>query len=138
MTRLAFLLGAPALVALACARGPLTPPGVPLAWVALPPPARPPECRSVRPGEPTDHALPADVVAAMIGRRGSPPAPSPWVWLTRTGGLALHDVDVQWLAAAVTAYAEAGADLTMVVVTRRGWRDPRSGAEQTWVRLRGQ
>jgi hypothetical protein len=92
---------------------------------------------TVRPGEPTDHALRADVVAAMLGRRGSPSVPSPWVWLTRTGGLALQDVDVQWLAAARTAYAEAGADLTMVVVSRRGWRDPRSGVEQTWVRLRG-
>jgi hypothetical protein len=58
------------------------------------------------------------------------------VWLTRPGELALHDLDVAWLSAAASAYAEAGADLTMVVVNRRGWRDPRSGAGQTWVRLR--
>ena len=95
----------------------------------------------IPPGERTDHALRADVVAAMLGavlgarggRRGCDP---PWVWLCRGGDLALHDLDVAWLAAAGTAYAEAGADLTMVVVTRRGWRDPRTGVGQTWVRLR--
>ena len=52
-----------------------------------------------------------------------------WVWLTRSGELDLHDLDAEWLAAACTAYAEAGVDLTMVVVNRRGWRDPRSGVE---------
>ncbi len=87
----------------------------------------------IRHDEPTDHALRADVVAAMVGRRAPQP---PWVWLTRSGQLDLHDLDVQWLAAARTAYGEAGLDLTMVVVTRRGWRDPRSGASRTWVRLR--
>jgi hypothetical protein len=87
-------------------------------------------------GERTDHALRADVVAAMLGVRAGQTEP-PWVWLGRGGDLALHDLDVAWLAAARTAYGEAGADLTMVVVTRRGWRDPRSGATQTWVRLRG-
>jgi hypothetical protein len=92
---------------------------------------------TVRSGEPTDHALRADIVTAMLGRRPAPRRSSPWVWLTRTGDLALHDLDADWLAAAATAYAEAGTDLTMVVVTRRGWRDPRSGAGQTWVRLRG-
>lgn len=86
--------------------------------------------------EPTDHALRADIVAAMLGRL--PPAGSgwPWVWLTRAGELTLHDLDVEWLTAAACAYGEAGADLTMVVVTRRGWRDPRSGAGRAWVRLR--
>lgn len=90
---------------------------------------------TIRPDEPTDHALRADIVAAMLGRPGTRPAP-PWVWLTRAGDLALHDLDVDWLSASACAYAEAGVDLTMVVVTRRGWRDPRSGAGQTWVRLR--
>ena len=86
----------------------------------------------VRPDEPTDHAVRADIVAAMLGRRRD----APWVWLTRTGDLALHDLDVQWLAAAGTAYAEAGVDLTMVVVNRRAWRDPRSGTGRSWVRVR--
>lgn len=91
---------------------------------------------AIPPDERTDHALRADVVAAMLGVRFVRAEP-PWVWLGRGGDLALHDLDVAWLAAARTAFAEAGADLTMVVVTRRGWRDPRSGAGQTWVRLRG-
>lgn len=87
--------------------------------------------------EPTDHSLRADVVSAMLGRRPTDDGrPVPWVWLCRAGGLELHDLDVQWLAAACTAYGEAGADLTMVVVNRRGWRDPRTGATRTWVRLR--
>ncbi len=92
---------------------------------------------TVRDGEPTDHALRADIVAALVGRRRDTARSWPWLWLTRAGDLALHDLDADWLAAATTAYAEAGGDLTMVVVTRRGWRDPRSGAQQTWVRLRG-
>jgi hypothetical protein len=95
----------------------------------------------VRRDQPTDHALRSDVVAAMLGRRRDPswqvPWRPPWVWLTRSGELDLHDLDVEWLTAAASAYGEAGVDLTMVVVNRRGWRDPRSGVRQTWVRLRG-
>jgi hypothetical protein len=91
---------------------------------------------TVRGDEQTDQALRADIVAAMLGRRQDTLRPWPWLWLTRAGDLALHDLDADWLAAAGTAYGEAGGDLTMVVVTRRGWRDPRSGAGQTWVRLR--
>ena len=91
---------------------------------------------TVRADEPTDHALRADIVAAMLGRGPDVRLTPPWVWLARAGDLALHDLDVAWLGAASTAYAEAGVDLTMVVVTRRGWRDPRTGAGRTWVRLR--
>lgn len=90
---------------------------------------------AVRHDEPTDHALRTDVVAAMLGRQ-APETPAPWLWLGRSGDLGLHDLDAQWLAAGCTAYAEAGVDLTMVVVTRRGWRDPRSGATRTWARIR--
>ena len=101
-------------------------------------PGGPTRSLTVRRDEPTDHALRADVVSAMLG--SGPPAdarlPVPWVWLARGGELDLHDLDAQWLAAACTAYGEAGLDLTMVVVNRRGWRDPRSGLSRTWVRLR--
>jgi hypothetical protein len=92
----------------------------------------------IRRDEPVDHALRADVVSAMVGLRPPQDArvSAPWVWLTRGGELVLHDLDVQWLAAACTAYGEAGLELTMVVVNRRGWRDPRSGLSRTWVRLR--
>ncbi|MDN4163101.1 hypothetical protein [Nocardioides abyssi] len=91
---------------------------------------------AVRPEDRFDHALRADAVAAMRAATRRDGADEPLVWLTRTGELDLQDVDAAWLAAACTAYAEAGAPLVMVVANRRGWRDPRSGAGRTWQRLR--
>ena len=85
--------------------------------------------------EPTDHSLRTDVVAALL-RRTTRGQASPIVWLSRSGALDLQDLDAQWLAAARAAYAEAGVDLTMVVVNKHGWRDPRSGERRSWVRLR--
>jgi hypothetical protein len=84
---------------------------------------------------PLDHALRADVLAALLRRHRSA-GTVPLVWLTRPGELCLQDVDAAWLAAARTATAEADLPLTMVVVTRRGWWDPRSGTTRTWRRLR--
>ncbi|WP_432478643.1 hypothetical protein [Nocardioides sp. GXQ0305] len=80
----------------------------------------------------TDHGLRCDVLAAMLAATGGPHL----AWLTRPGELTLHDVDAVWLSAALAAYAEAGRDLTWVVVTRRGWWDPRSDARRTWRRVR--
>ena len=88
------------------------------------------------PGDPTDHAIRADVLAAMIQRARRVAGAVPLVWLTRAGPLDLQDVDAAWLAAARTAAAEAGVTLTMVVVTRHGWADPRSGVCRRWKRLR--
>lgn len=82
-----------------------------------------------------DHALRADIVAALIARARRHGA-VPMIWRTRPGELDLQDSDVGWLAGARTAAAEAGIALTLVVVTRRGWFDPRSGARREWVRLR--
>jgi hypothetical protein len=82
----------------------------------------------------TDHALRTDVMAALLRRTSA--IDGRLVWLTRAGGLDLQDVDAAWLAAARAAGAEAGVPVTMVVVTRHGWRDPRSGAGRTWKRLR--
>ena len=48
----------------------------------------------------------------------------------------LHDVDAAWLAAAGQAFGESGRHLTLVVVTRQGWWDPRSGTSRVWKRLR--
>lgn len=98
-------------------------------------PAAAKEVFAVVPGETLDHALRADVVAALLrrGRRGNA---VPLVWLTRPGPLELQDVDAAWMSAARTATAEAGVALTMVVVTRSGWFDPRSGTSQVWKRLR--
>lgn len=84
---------------------------------------------------PLDHALRCDVVAALLRRAGRYGA-VPMVWLTRPGDLDLQDLDAAWLAAARAATAEAGVGLTLVVVTRHGWRDPRSGVRRDWKRLR--
>jgi hypothetical protein len=61
---------------------------------------------------------------------------TPLVWLTRPGDLVDQDVDLAWLAGARQAFGEAGVPLVFVVVNRQGWRDPRSGLQRTWVRLR--
>lgn len=88
------------------------------------------------PGDPADHAIRADVVAAMLQRVRRSAGAVPLVWLTRAGPLELQDVDAAWLSAARTATAEAGVSLTMVVVTRHGWLDPRSLVRRQWKRLR--
>jgi hypothetical protein len=98
-------------------------PGGPQAVLALEPDTR------------LDHTLRTDVVAALLVRAAREGAGS-LVWLTRPGGLELQDLDAAWLAAARAASAEAGAPLTLVVVNRHGWRDPRSGLARTWTRLR--
>ncbi|HEX6150434.1 hypothetical protein [Nocardioides sp.] len=82
----------------------------------------------------TDHALRSDVCAALLARTTRE---AHLVWLTRPGELEPQDVDLAWLAAAASAYAEAGRDLTWVVVTRHGWWDPRSGLRRQWQRIRG-
>lgn len=82
-----------------------------------------------------DHALRADVLAALL-QRGRRNRSVPVCWLTRPGPLEVQDVDAQWIAAARTAGAEAGIVVTWVVVTRRGWLDPRSGVRREWKRLR--
>lgn len=109
---------------------------VPLLHVGVP--GGPETVFPVRLDDHSDHALRADVVAAMLGRTEEAAAPDqvPLVWLTRAGELDLQDVDAQWLASARAAYAEVGAPLIFVVVNRRGWRDPRSEVMRTWKRLR--
>lgn len=106
---------------------------------------------AITPDEPTDHALRADVVAAMRARQLRPayradlpegraeprePGGPLLVWLTRSGPLELADVDAAWFAAARHAFAEAGAPLHFAVVNRHGWRDPATGGGRQWRRLR--
>jgi hypothetical protein len=88
------------------------------------------------PDDPLDHALRADVVAALLQRARRRGGAVPMLWLTRPGPLDLQDVDAAWLSSARTATAEAGIGLTLVVITRRGWVDPRSGVRREWKRLR--
>lgn len=82
-----------------------------------------------------DQALRTDVVAALL-RSTAVSDRTPVVWLTRPGDLDLQDMDADWLAASRAAFAEAEQRLTFVVVTRQGWRDPRSATQRTWRRLR--
>lgn len=82
-----------------------------------------------------DQALRTDISAALLQRTAAA-AGHRWAWLTRSGSLALHDADVAWSAAWQAACAESGVDVAFVVVTRTGWRDPRSGVVREWSRLR--
>ncbi|MFC6285686.1 hypothetical protein ACFP3Q_00295 [Nocardioides sp. GCM10027113] len=83
---------------------------------------------------PVDRGLRCDVIARMLdhGVAGA----DPLVWLGRAGELEWEDPDAAWLSAALVSFGEAGRPLTMVVVTREGWWDPRSGTRRTWRRLR--
>jgi hypothetical protein len=80
-----------------------------------------------------DHGLRCDLLAALVKRARDRDA---LAWLTRPGPLDLQDVDAGWLRAVASVSGEAGHDLGLVVVTRRGWRDPRSGVGREWRRLR--
>jgi hypothetical protein len=79
-----------------------------------------------------DHGLRTEIVGAVLRARHDPA----WVWLTRSGPLSLQDADVAWLGPTLAAAAEREADVSFVVVTRRGWTDPRSGMRQEWRRIR--
>jgi hypothetical protein len=79
-----------------------------------------------------DHGLRTELVGAVLRSLGDPA----WVWVTRVGPLSLEDVDAAWLGPTVTAAHERGTDPAFVVVTRHGWRDPRSGVGQQWQRIR--
>jgi hypothetical protein len=86
-------------------------------------------------GQVLDQALRTDIAAALIQRTGAAEGRR-WAWLTRSGALELHDADAAWSAAWYAACAESGVDVPFVVVTRTGWRDPRSGVRREWSRLR--
>lgn len=97
------------------------------------------EVFAIEAGDALDHAVRQDVVAALLraARRRAPVAEAvPMLWLTRPGPLEVGDLDREWLAAARGATAEAGVTLTLVVVNRHGWFDPRSGVRREWKRIR--
>ena len=92
-----------------------------------------PEVGRVAQGEADlDHALRCDVLEAMLRRSAGPLM----TWLTRPGGLEPQDVDLAWLRVVAAVNGETGRSLPFVVVTRDGWRDPRSGVGRSWRRLR--
>ena len=80
-----------------------------------------------------DHGLRTDLVGAAAP---CPATTRAWVWVTRSGPLALQDVDAAWLGPRWPRPPSAGSTLAFVVVTRHGWRDPRSGVGREWQRIR--
>jgi hypothetical protein len=80
-----------------------------------------------------DDALRCELLGAML--RSRPPGRT-MVWLTRPGELDVQDVDLAWLRAVAAVGGEAEDRLPYVVVTRRGWLDPRTGSGRSWTRLR--
>ena len=61
-----------------------------------------------------------------------------WCWLTRPGVPEVHDVDLDWLAAARRATGAHGVPLVgFRAVTRTGWHDTMTGRSRWWKRLRG-
>lgn len=81
-----------------------------------------------------DHGLRTDVLGRLLELQDHPAPP---VWLTRVGFPHVHDLDLAWLAAASSAFAEAGTPLPwFVVVTKNGWTRPATGESRSWHRLR--
>ena len=88
----------------------------------------------IRPDDLLDHALRVEVVEALC-RKSLAQDVVPLLWLTRPEED--HDEqDAAWAAAVNAAGPELDVRLDLVVVTRRSWRDPRSGVGRDWVRLR--
>jgi hypothetical protein len=80
-----------------------------------------------------DDAQRCDVLEAVLRRS---PDDDVLTWLTRPGALDLQDADAAWARAVSAVTAETGRPLRFVVVTRKGWRDPRSGVGREWRRIR--
>ena len=80
-----------------------------------------------------DDAQRCDVLEAVLRRT---PDDDVLTWLTRPGALDLQDADAAWARAVSAVTGETGRPLRFVVVTRKGWRDPRSGVGREWRRLR--
>ena len=88
----------------------------------------------LQPEDRFDLALRTEVVETMA-RHHLADGRVPLVWLTRMPDG--HDEeDLAWAAAVSAASGELGVRLDLVVVTRRWWRDPRSGVGQSWARVR--
>ena len=81
-----------------------------------------------------DAALKVDVVCALLGD-----SPAAWrtAWLVRPGTPEPHDLDLQWLAAASSAFGMHDRTLDgFFVLTRAGWRDVLTDEARVWKRLR--
>ncbi len=81
-----------------------------------------------------DPALRTDVVSPLVGLFDAGPLAG---WVTRPGTPDLHDVDLQWLAAATAAFGIHGRPMQgFYAITRAGWLDVRTGERRVWKRLR--
>jgi hypothetical protein len=76
------------------------------------------------PGPAGDHALRCDVLLALLGRLPAGPVVG---LLTRPGEPEWHREDAGWDAAMTAALREAGRRGRLIVVTRAGWAEPRTG-----------
>lgn len=97
-------------------------------------PGGPDRTFEVHPEEDLDLALRVEIVEAMA-RHSIETGAVPLVWLTRMAG-DTDTEDLAWAAAVGHAAGELGVRLDLVVITRRAWHDPRSGAGQSWARVR--
>ncbi|HYO40144.1 MAG TPA: hypothetical protein VER39_10845 [Nocardioidaceae bacterium] len=58
-------------------------------------------------------------------------------WVVRPGQPEPHDLDLQWLAAVLSAFGSHDRPLSgCFVITPSGWRDLLTDETRTWVRLR--
>ena len=81
-----------------------------------------------------DAALRIDVVSSLLAQAAADPVST---WVSRAGEPHLHDLDLEWLAAATVAFGIHGRRLAgFYAVTRTGWLDVRTGERRTWKRLR--
>ena len=81
-----------------------------------------------------DHGVRVDVVSALL--EDAAPEHST-AWVVRPGVPEPHDADLQWLAAARSAFAVHERPLrALYAITRYGWRDVSTGESRTWKRLR--
>jgi hypothetical protein len=88
-----------------------------------------------RPADRLDVDLRIEVAAALLSC-ALVTTNTPTAWLTREGELCTHDADLLWLAAVDLAGTGAGMRLAFLVITRRGWYDPRTLEQRVWKRLR--
>lgn len=81
-----------------------------------------------------DIGLRIDVVSSLVDQ-SAPGSIS--AWLTRPGAPHVHDVDLEWFAAANVAFGMHGRELAgFYAITRAGWLDVRTGEQMVWKRLR--
>ena len=81
-----------------------------------------------------DVGLRIDVMSSLVGQSAQE---SVSAWVTRPGAPHLHDVDLEWLAAASVAFGIHGRELAgFYAITRGGWLDVRTGEQMVWKRLR--